>query len=139
MEITTTDSELQIRFLTEELLRLRRIVDEVQHKANASYEAVSRPPTPKAQDVFRAQVTTAIPYPSMPTVTTGSALRVVLIGTTLYRVYPHVTIPGIVSDLETNDIPVNAIIIYHYVDGKPRVLDWNCGASSFSALADAPH
>lgn len=139
MEITRSDEETRLDYVEGEQLRLRRIVDEVAHNAKAAREIVSRPRPWSGQDIFRAQVTSAIGPASGSSVGVGTALRAILIGTTLYRVYPHVVITGIVNDMDTQTIPVNALIYYEYIDGQPAVLCWNCGVTSPTAYDDQPH
>lgn len=139
IEITRSDEELAEDALIDTVQQLRRRVDELQDYTRAVVEASHRPNLPSGPLFWRAQVTTAITPRSGSTVGTGAVVLCVLIGTTLYRKYPHKIVPVVNDAVSDTSIVANTEVWITMIDGQWSVIWQDCGDSSPTAYADQPH
>lgn len=139
IEITRTTEELVLDTILDRQDQDRRRSDQTGHKAAKAIEDLRRPTVYTGQTIYRAQVTTAVGPRSGSTVGTGVAILCILIGTTLYRRYPHVSVPVVNDAISATNIMVNTEIWIVMIDGKWSIIWQDCMDTSPSAFADQPH
>jgi hypothetical protein len=137
VEIQGDEAAIVDAYTQAEQLRLRRILDEVGHTAKMGTEDFGRSRISLGPGIYRAQVTSAIGPASLPTIGTGTVLLCILIGTTVYRVYPHVSV-NVVNDVG-DTIAVNRLVWITQVDGRWSVLLEDCATTTPTAFSDQPH
>jgi hypothetical protein len=148
IEITASQDEINAREFNDQLERHRRQFNQFGDKASAAVEQNNRPMVFTGQSFYLAQVTAAInpmTYTSgsgceIAVMATGGAVKLCkLVGNSLYRRYPNITVSNVVN-ATGGTIPLHTVVvIFMGIDGQWIVMLADCYSVVTGALCDEPH